>query len=116
MAAFVPLFEGYGGAVYQNDSLKNSNLFNNWIKSVLPKSENDLRDWTKKEPPNGVNLGNYTAYAHVAKAQTHLSVILYPSIEKNLNIPYWLYSINLLWLGIQFLTLFKGVFWEIGLK
>ena len=120
MAAFVPIFEGYGGAVYQNDSLKSSNLFNNWIKSVLPKSENDLRDWTKKEPPNGVNLGNYTAYAHVAKAQTHLSVILYPSIEKNLNIPYWLYSINLLWLGIQFLTLFKGVFlgdWpEISLK
>ncbi|MDD3001598.1 MAG: adenylate/guanylate cyclase domain-containing protein [Candidatus Riflebacteria bacterium] len=110
IAAFVPIFDGYGGAVYQNNSLANSKLFNDWIKSILPNSDAEVRSWTKKEPPNGVKLANYTAYTHVAKAQTHLSVILYPSIEENMSIPYWLYAINLFWLSIHFITLFKGVF------
>ncbi len=119
VGAFYPLFENYGEPIFQNEILASSKLLERWASETLPKDDTELNSWVKKEMPNGVQLGNYTLYSSIGEGQTHLAVLLIPNATLEL-LPPWLHILTLIYVGILFLVIFKGLFmgvWpEISLK
>lgn len=104
--AFIPLFSGFGGSVFQAP-LQKSALLRNWIKGRVSLAENDLKIWLKEGSPPVSQLGNYLAFSFLGKGQSHLAVFLMPVIKAREQ-PLWLFFINIFAGGVLVLLLLRG--------
>ena len=106
LGAFVPIFKSHGVSVYQAP-LHKSRLLKNWIKENVSQSEGELKKWLEKGTPPPAELGNYQVFSYLGKAQSHLSVLLMPTIKPPSR-PLWLFLVNIFAVGFILLFLIKG--------
>ena len=109
LAAFIPLFAGYGGVVASEDFSKIPE-YKTFIKEWVPRNIEKLSDWEFK-PISTENektkVGKYQAFFHLTNGQSHAAVLLKPMLDK-LEMPFWLYLLNIFIIGIIVLLLFRG--------
>ena len=104
--AFIPLFRGYGGAIYQSP-LQHSEILKEWVKQRVSLAENDLKTWLQEGSPPVSKLGNYLAYSYLGSGQSHLAVLLMPEIKPE-STPAWLFLVNVTAGGVLLLLLLRG--------
>lgn len=107
IGAFLPLYKDYGEAIYQKP-LDKSNKFKAWVETITIQNEENLEEWLKNSMPQGVPLGNYSAFCHLKRGASHIAVVLVKSIKK-IAWPKWLIFINILLILILGLILFYGL-------
>ncbi|MDD3146397.1 MAG: adenylate/guanylate cyclase domain-containing protein [Candidatus Riflebacteria bacterium] len=105
--AFIPLFSGFGGSVFQSP-LHRSALLKSWVKDRVSLAENDLKKWLKEGSPPASEIGNYLAFSYLGKGQSHLAVLLLPVIKAREQ-PLWLFMVNTFVGGALLLLLLRGV-------
>ncbi len=105
--AFIPLFKGFGDAIYQAP-LHRSVLLKRWVKERVSLVENDLKTWLQDGSPPVSQLGEYLIFSYLGKGQTHLSVFLMPVIKPETR-PMWLFLLNILCGGALVLLLLRGL-------
>ncbi len=107
IGAFIPVLAAYGKPTVQSP-LDKSRIFNNFANSLTVQNVNNLEKWLKDSLPNGINLGNYTAFCNFERGSTHIAIVLVRAIKK-FSFPKWLISINILLLLIMAIILFCGI-------
>ena len=107
VGAFIPVYKDYGEAHIQSP-LDKSETFKNWADNLTVKYSRDLNKWLKYSLPQGDKLGNYTAFCHLDRGDTHIAVVLLKSL-KELIIPKWLISINFISLLLLIIILYFGL-------
>ncbi len=105
--AFIPVFKGYGEANIL-PPLDKSKTFLKWANSLTIQEEKDFYKWLKFSLPQGVILGNYTAYTYLDRGASHIAVILIRSL-KGFTFPKWLIFIDFFTILIIFVFLFYGI-------
>ena len=107
IGAFIPVLAAYGKPTIQSP-LDKSRTFNDFINKLTIQNVNELERWLKDSLPNGINLGNYTAFCNFERGSTHIAIVLVRAIKK-FSFPKWLISINILLLLIMAIILFSGL-------
>ncbi|MBU1107670.1 MAG: HAMP domain-containing protein [Candidatus Riflebacteria bacterium] len=105
--AFVPVFSGFGGTVYQSP-LHKSNTFRRWAKEEVVSADKNLKKWLESGGPDVATLGQYLAFSHIGKSQTHLAVYLTPQITTP-DRPTWLFLLNLGGISLIILMILRGL-------
>ncbi len=105
--AFIPLFAGFGGTVFQSP-LQKSIIFRDWIESKVSLSEEDIKKWLQDGMPPITELGNYIAFSFLGRRASHLSVLLLPAVPKP-ETPLWLFLVNVFAGGALVLLLLRGL-------
>ena len=111
IGAFVPVYKEYGDPVFQHP-LEKSELFRKWVDDLVIQDEKDIEKWMREDLPQGVDLGNYTAFTYLEKGASHISVILVRAI-KSFSWPKWLNAINILSFTSMAFIIFLGLFYNI---
>ncbi len=106
LAAFIPLFKGYGSSVL-TAPLHKSRLFKTWAREKIPSVENNLKHWLASGTPPVADLGNFRVFSYLGKGNTHLTTILLPKL-KEMKIPPWLRFLNLLVISVIIVLLLRG--------
>ncbi len=106
IGAFIPIYKDYGEANIP-PPLDKSDTFKNWANSLTIQNPNELEKWLIDSLPQSVSLGNYSAFCHFDRSDTHIAIILVKSITK-LFCPKWLLSINLLTFSGLIIILYCG--------
>lgn len=109
-AAFVPLFRGYGGSVFQAP-LNKSNLFRNWLKTQVTMVEDDLGRWLASGTPKVTELGNFKLFSYLGKGNTHMTTLLLPRLKQR-KMPIWISLTNFFIGGLIILMLLRGFLLE----
>lgn len=107
LGAFLPLFSGYGGTAFQ-PPLHKSRMFHEWAKNQKYIAEKNLKQWLESGIPEVARIGNYLAFSHIGKGQTHLAVFLAPQIKVPKQ-PLWLYLFNMASVSLLLLILLRGI-------
>lgn len=107
LAAFVPLFRGYGSSVIQAP-LHKSRIFKNWVGSKITPVEDNLKEWLAKGSPPPEELGNFKVFSYLGKGNTHLTTLLLPKLSRQL-FPKWLSGLNLFAISTIFILLLRGM-------
>ena len=107
IGAFIPVLDAYGESAVQSP-LEKSGTFKDFTNKLTVKNINDLEKWLKESLPNGVDLGNYTAFCNLDRGSTHIAIVLVKAIKK-FSFPKWLISINILFPLIMAIILFSGI-------
>ncbi|EKD80939.1 MAG: hypothetical protein ACD_39C02086G0002, partial [uncultured bacterium] len=105
--AFIPVFSGWGGTVYQ-PPLHKSKAFREWAGKNTAIAEKNLEEWLAKGIPDVAELGNYLAFSHIGKSQSHLAVYLTPKIKVSEQ-PLWLFLVNLAGISLLTLMILRGL-------
>ncbi|HAE39024.1 MAG TPA: hypothetical protein DCG57_10355 [Candidatus Riflebacteria bacterium] len=105
--AFMPLFAGYGGTVYQQP-LNRSKIFREWVAKTAGSAEENLEKFLEKGIPEVTDLGNYLGFSYIGKSQSHLAVYLTRKI-KTAEQPLWLFIFNLAGLSLISLMVLRGL-------
>ena len=109
LAAFIPLFAGYGGVVASEDFSKIPE-YKTFIKEWVPRNIEKLSDWEFKPisiENEKTKVGKYQAFFHLTNGQSHAAVLLKPMLDK-FKMPFWLYLLNIFIIGFIGLLLFRG--------
>lgn len=110
IGAFVPVFDKLGEPIYQSP-LENSEIFCNWAKTITVSDVNQYDKWIKEDLPQGVILGNYTAFCHLERGASHIAVVLVRAVNE-LTWPKWLRALNLLLILSMVAIIFFGLCYE----
>lgn len=104
--AFIPLFAGFGGSVFQSP-LQKSMIFKDWMKSKISLSEDGMKTWLQEGAPPVTPLGNYLAFSFLGRHESHLTVLLLPAVKPPEK-PLWIFLTNVFVGGMLFLLLLRG--------
>ncbi len=110
IGAFVPIYKELGDPIYQSP-LENSEIFCNWAKTLTVSDVADYDRWMKEDLPQGVALGNYTAFCHLERGSSYIAVVLVKAVNEMMW-PKWLRSLNLLLFLSMVSIIFFGLCYE----
>lgn len=106
LAAFIPLFRGYGSSVIQAP-LHKSKIFKSWVANQITPVEDNLSHWLASGTPPVKTLGNFRAFTYLGKGNTHLSALLLPKLKKD-ELPVWLKIANFIIPSLILILLLRG--------
>ena len=107
VGAFIPIHKDLDEADVQ-EPLNNSRIFKKWIDTLTAKNAEELEVSFKNSLPQGVELGNYSAYSYLDRGASHIAVVLFKSLER-IIFPKWLVVLNILLLYILFVIVYCGL-------
>ena len=109
LAAFIPLFPGFGDIV-ASDELKRNPELSSALEKWIPKNKSDLYNWQKNgapEKPIDCIIGKYQAFFYTAPNQTHSAVLFVP-ISEEIKMPVGLLIFDIVVLIVIFTLLTRG--------
>jgi class 3 adenylate cyclase len=104
--AFIPVYKDFGKANIL-PPLDKSDTFKLFADKLTIKDEKDYFKYIKEPLPQGVELGNYSAFCFLDRGASHIAVVLIKTL-KAFPYPKWLIFVNLLFGFLLSIILYCG--------
>ena len=105
--AFIPVYKDFGKANIL-PPLDKSEVFKSFADKLTIKDEKDYFRYIKEPLPQGIELGNYSAYCFLDRGASHIAVVLIKTL-KAFPYPKWLIFVNLLFGFLLSIILYCGI-------
>ena len=107
IGGFLPLYKDYGEPILDYP-LDKSRSFARWAQTITIQEEEKLNHWLINSLPQGVKLGNYTAFTYLDRGAAYIAVVLVKNV-KGFFLPKWLISLDIFLILLLSLVIYSGI-------